>query len=519
MDASADLRTSAQNRQALYAVAGVLLIWLSACTVFFTGFRGSDDFHYARFALFWDRFPVDHWEARLPYNALLRASFVLFGFGQVSAALPGMICSLLVLSCSLWLSWRYHRSVRMLWLVGILVATLPAQVYCTNPSARVLAEAGFCMGTVFLLGGANRLSALVAGLFLGLGVAGHTIALFPAVFLLGSAAILRFCPVSRIGLTTLAGVVAFGLANFGVYALWTGDPLYEFHTASRVALASLATDPHYTCLFGENGSLSAFFYWRGVRDLLVSQAFGLVPAAAILGGVITWRRRGALPRVLILALILTWSWICYGSMTPTRYTPFSLTTGYMGSLGFLFAWAAADLLLLLRHRALQAALAGLLVAANLGILSLAGPWGQSVKISDDLLSYSKQHLERRFVTDNRTLTEMCVLNGFRAPANVFPAPGATNPKFVQTPPLTPAELEQAEVLMLLNPLNRREGSGEDIGGSWQWVSSHCGAPLLVGESRYRLLTYLLPLSYRESHGWTLRRPPAKVCRYKGDGEG
>ncbi len=369
------------SRQALFAVAGTLLVWLAARVVFFEGFRGSDDFHYMRFALFWDRFPADQWEARILYNGFLRASFALFGFGQVSGALPGLACSLSVLLGSLWLSWRYHHSAKILWLVGLFVSTLPAEVLCTTPNARVLAAGIFCIGAVVLLGGTKWLSAVVAGLFLGLAFTAHAMALFPLVFLLGVALVLRYRRAGDVGLAAIVALAAFAVADLGVYVLWTGDPLYEFRMASLVATSGWAGDPLYTRLFTEDGSFSPFFYWRGLRELMASQAFGFVPLAAILGGVLTWKRRGQLTHVLTLTFVMTWFWISYGSVTPTRYTPFPLTTAYMGPLGFMLAWVAANVLLPVEKRAIQVGLAGLLVGANLAVLSLAGSWGQSVKIS------------------------------------------------------------------------------------------------------------------------------------------
>jgi hypothetical protein len=197
----------------------------------------------------------------------------------------------------------------------------------------------------------------------------------------------------------------------------------------------------------------------------------------------------------------------YGTQTPTRYEPFPGTTSYWQPLNMLIVIILAELLCAIRWRRAAAAAGALLCLMAIGVLGMSGPWGQNVELSRALMAYAKQRPARRFVTDDRTLTQMYVLNGFEPVSNVYAYPQSRGNRFFRATTM-PAE-PPAGMLVLVNPLNDMEKNP-----SFRWLEARCGREVDVGVPRYRMLTYLLPGSYRRAHAWTVRRPAPRVCEFR-----
>jgi hypothetical protein len=490
------------------AAAGIVLLWLAVRVVFFEGFHGSDDFSHARFAFLWHRPPGDHWESRLPYNALMRASFVVLGFSEVAAAVPGMIGSALTLGAGLWLVWHRRRSLRMFVLAGVLFAFLPSDVLLATTAAatKILATGLLTLGAAVLLCRRGWWWGLLAGAAFGVAVTTHlSVMFFAGLFLLSAVLLER----SRLWtcVWALAGAAAVALAlNVGVFYLWTGDPLHRFHIIVGTHFAILDVDVNARPPLTESGALSVWFLWRPIQDLIVSKYFTLWAGAALIGALATWRRRSPACRLLALASLLTWLWMSYGTQTPTRYEPFPGTTSYWQPLNMLIVIILAELLCAIRWRRAAAAAAALPCLMALGVLGMSGPWGQNVEISRALMAYAKQRPARHFVTDDRTLTQMYVLNGFEPVGNVHAYPDSAGNRFFRA---TTMPAEPAEMLVLVNPLNDMAKNP-----SFRWLEARCGREVHSGRVRYRMLTYLLPRSFRRAHAWTVRRPALRVCEFR-----
>src|ERR1035438_6136646 len=77
------------ERRPAVALLMVVLAWLLLRIVFFDGcWWAWDDWFHVRYAYLWDGPPKNIYEARLFFNALLRASMALFGFRPIAWAIP-----------------------------------------------------------------------------------------------------------------------------------------------------------------------------------------------------------------------------------------------------------------------------------------------------------------------------------------------------------------------------------------------------------------------------------------------
>ena len=159
-------------------------------------------------------------------------------------------------------------------------------------------------------------------------------------------------------------------------------------------------------------------------------------------------------------------------------------------------------------RALALLAVSLLVAVNVAVLSLGGSWGQSMKMTGELMVMMKDSPDAVFVADDMTVREMLVINEFRRPDNLYMTPVPTDLPYIPVPSVSERELRSRNVFLLVNQLNLERCDGT----SQQWISARCGDLVQCTQPQYRIITYLLPETYRTSHAWTLRRPAAEVRR-------
>jgi hypothetical protein len=485
----------------------VFLVWLGARILFFDGVCGMDDLHHLRFAACWDRLPENHWETRIFFNGVLRESLKLFGYNEFSAALPTFLASLTILVGGLLFAWQKWRSWSMLLLTGVLLALLPNDVVSSStPTARLFAAGFAVMGMFLLLSGRGTRWTVSAGVLFALAVWAHVYVIFFVLITILSAGLMRRQSVKSCFLVLGLMVGLFAVLEFGIFWLWTGDPFYEFTVIQKTHLA--VADASHRHLWTSAGQVNWSFFWQPVRDLIFSKYFGVLGGLAVVGGLMTWRARSGVVRVLLVIVVMDWLWMSFGTQTPRRYHPFPLTTDYWFPLGPIFVLIVAEMILGMKKRAFQYAAVGGLAAVSLGLISLSGTWGQNVEISRELLAYAKEHPETIFVTDDRTVSQIYILNEFVLPDNLRAIPGSYGPLFVESA----ARFDPAEgpALLLVNPLNNRPQDK-----TLNWVLQRCGETVFQSQPRYRVAAWLLPESYRQSHSWTVRKPSARVSRWSG----
>lgn len=511
MSTSAPIATSPNARQANWslvaAIGGVLVAWAIIQLAFFGGFEGSDDFHHLRFAWFWDHVPVDHWETRLLFNAILRLSLLTFGFSQVSASVPNLLGQILVIVSGMYLAWRWWRSIGMMLMVGMLLSSLPINLGWA-PNAKPLATGLASVGLVVLLVGRGVGSAIAAGMLFSLAMWCHPVMLFFASIAIVVAAVMRMRPWQQCVLALGVTATAYAAGEFGTFYLWTGDALYGFRTISSVHLKLMPFDTDYLARTG--GSLCSWrFIWTPIQDLLGSRGLGVTGLAAVSGVILCRRSLDRRVWAMVWIALLTWVWMSYGTQTPTTYLPFPMTVNYWGTMSIPLAMIVTVAVMRSQRLSVRFGASAGLVAVNLLMLALAGSWGQNVKVSGELLDYALAHPQNTFVSDNITLTEMYVLNRFRPIANVRRLPGTVNPKFWNTEPLLSTPTENGPILAMFNPMNDRETND-----SFKLLSSRLGNIVYQGSVCYRAAAYLLPVNYRQNHAWTIRHPAAQVHIYR-----
>jgi hypothetical protein len=378
-----------------------------------------------------------------------------------------------------------------------------------------LAAGCFSMGiAVFLCCGVSSKSALrLAAAFLGGGLMGLAVAVHLSfLFCVGIALLVVPMVGARSWSDAIAAgigvMVGFGLSDSLVYYLWTGDPLYQFKVIQASHFANLADDPNSRSAFEPDGSMSWSFFLQPIRDVMVSQEFCLLGSIALLGGLVFWRRMNKSDRALFAMCVVSWLWLSYGSHSPTHYEPLPGTVPYWGGLMLPMIVLAAFAIDHLPGRYTAALATSLLIALHVAVLSSSGSWGQSTKVSRELLAVVDASPDTVFVTDDMTVRELLVVNAFRRPDNLYLTPVSADVCRIAVPQASSRELDRPDAFLLVNELNLKRCNG----ASQQWIGANRGDVARRAETQYRTITYLLPETYRTSHSWTVRRPAAEVCR-------
>lgn len=493
------------RRQWLGIVVCVFAVWLTVRAAFFHGFVGSDDMWYSHYALTWDHIPTNHWETRIPYNAIMRAAFLTLGYHDLSVALPGLLGSALLLGSVMYLAWKHTRSRKMLLLAGILAAVEVIDASTASvPTARTLAIGLLAAGMAALLGGRTTWSALAAGLFLAAALATHIFVVFYVGLLLLAPVICRLRTLRHCLLAFAVATGAFLLYNVAYFGFLTGDWLLSFHIASRTHLQGLSADNSFR-------EVDFYFFKRPVREFLFPKEMGLPGGLAALAVVLTWRRRSPLARTLLVWTILSWLWMSYGTQTPSAYLPFPGTTVYWAPLAIALALMLAEVLCAVRRRWLVAAIMAAIIAANLAILGTSIRY-QGMDITRELMRYAQDRPTVNFVTDRKTLTQMQTLNTHRPLGNVFMF--ADSPQKEELPwqaTLGIGGAPQRVPFLLFNSLN---WDSSCFSQSQKQIRDGLSSPVFQGEQAYLPVTYLLPASIRQAWPWAKRRPPAQVFQSK-----
>jgi hypothetical protein len=483
-------------------LAACVAVWLIMRLVFFTGLMGSDDMYHLRYAVLWDRTPVNHWEARLLANVLIGLSVKVLGWSEWAAVLPAAAASLAILG-SLFHYARRIGDLRVAFWGGLLLAMLPIDVEAaTSISAVPIMVAWLTVGTVAWLDAAHsRRARYLAAVCLGFGVVTHLSAAYYVAALLGASvcigrrAYLR--PVAAV-VVSCAAIVALDMA---VFHFLFGDVLGRFH-ACQGQVADYVNDPKTPVL------VDGRFNWRfatwPVVHLMFSKGFGVALAVGLGAGVCMYRRLGTGERILLLSALLCWLWMSYGSQVPWAYVPFWRMTRFVQpatlAVAVFFGLAVAR-----ARRPVTASLAGVAVL-GIGLLNLAGSGsdGQNVRISRELLAYANQHPGWRFVTDYHTLNEMYLIGGLTTPANVATTNDMIPSQLLDSGArrLAPDEALTCDAI-LDNPLNRARTPQFEA-----WLKDSAGALLHQTEPAYRSACEVLPALQRFS--WSVRKPAARV---------
>jgi hypothetical protein len=135
-------------------------------------------------------------------------------------------------------------------------------------------------------------------------------------------------------------------------------------------------------------------------------------------GAALWRRLERWERVLLLAALLYFLWLGYGTQVPWAYRPRTRHFHYFIVLALPVGALLVPLIARFCKRYAAVALVGLVVASHALGLAAGGRWGRNVEVARALLAHARAHPAGTFLTDVATLNEMYALNAFRMPANV-----------------------------------------------------------------------------------------------------
>lgn len=483
----------------LLALAACLALWLAVRAAFFQGFAGSDDLRYVRYAICWDRAPINHWEARLISNALTRGAILTFGFSEWTATLPSLLASLTMLVVTfLWAQRRLGLAAATC--AGLLLATLPIDADGANfPSAHVIMTALVVLGSLAFVESADvGWRRWLAGGLLATGAVTHLAGIYYVAAVCGAGLLLAPRKYfASVVIVAICGVLAFA-ADMAVFQLAFGDALLRF----RLALGQSSSVDEIAPLF-VSGKLNAAFFLVPLQNLVYSKAFGVALGAAMLVGLLRWRKLDISLRILLAAAILNWLWMSYGSQAPWTYKPFWRLMRFFHPLALASVLVLGAALATIRPRWRVACITPLIALGLLNLLA-SGPWGQNARISAGLLPYVRAHADQTFAADLHTLNELYVLNGCAHLPNVVALDGydhghLLDPAITQHPSTDAIRFDA----LLDNPLNTRRDTAFAA-----FLKRNAGPGTFATPPAYRPLCTLIPPL--KSLDWSLRRPSGHI---------
>lgn len=472
-----DARSHALKRPVSWLPWLLLFLWWAGLrAIFFTGFVGSDDFFHLRYAIQWDAPPVNHWEARLAFNAILRILIRVLGFHEWVCALPSLAGSLLLATAAVRGAYLAEGR-RAALLAGWIAASVPLDVILsTVPSATALSSGIAGWYFVLLLSGRWRLAALIGALASTIHPVTVHFVLIAAV--VHAAVERKIRPLAAAGLAVCLHFVL----DFGINLLFWGDPFHSLRILARVRYS----DPYYR-------TWSAAWFLYPLRSLVFTKEFGLTALLACFALALRPVERA---RTLVSAATVAafWLWIGYGSVKPTEYEPFWRLTRFQYPLIVPISMVLAGMLPRLRARIGYTA--GMLGALHILLVAVSGSWGESVEISRQFLAEVRNRPDRAFLTDLRTEREMVGLNGFRPIANLRSWPAVCR-----------SGTAAGDWLLVENPLNLSMYA-DSFRPTPVWTAR--GRPLMVLEALPRRVFAWAPRSWVSRYPVLLRRPEARL---------
>lgn len=455
----------------------LLLVWWAGLrAVFFTGFVGSDDFFHLRYALQWDAPPVNHWEARLAFNAILRALIQALGYQEWVCAAPSLAGSLLLVTAAV--RGAYLAGGRQCaFLAGWIAASMPIDVILATVSSASPLSSGIAgWFFVVLLEGRWILAALLGGFAVVIHPVNAHFVLMAAV--VGAAFERQVRPLAAAALA----ICAYFLLDFGINTLFWGDPFQSL----RILAQWRDPDPYYR-------TWTAGWFLYPFRSFVFSKDFGVAALLACCAPFLrpTGRRWTLLCAATVAAF---WLWVGFGSVKPTEYEPFWRLTRFQYPLIVPISMALAAVLPGLWTGG--AVPAGILGALHVLLLAGSGSWGESVEISRRFLEEVRSRPDRAFLTDLRTEREMVGLNGFRPISNLR-----------SWPQVCRSAEAQGDWLLAENPLNLAD-YGDGFRPRPVWTPT--GRPVLVLEAVPRRAFAWAPRSWLSRYPVLIRRPEARL---------
>lgn len=484
-------KTDTPNRTVL-VFAGLVVIWALARALFFHGFQGYDDLHYYAYAAKWGELPTNHWQARLLFTGLIRASILLFGHSEFSATLPALLSSFVLLCLAFGLGYRF-AGLKGAGISGLLFAMLPQDIFSsTSVDVTVLTAALAGVGIFLLVEKSSPIKRIGAGVFFGLSVFSHAYALF----ILAAASFAWFIHTAprwrwlESILIFVSGCLTFLCVTALFFLPLTGDPLYPFKVSAE---SHLKTFSHIVYDL-------AWAIWP-VHAFVFTKEFGiLLPLAAL---VLAWKWKTAPAAIRFLGLFsgVFYAYVNWGSQSPTEYLPlwhlprywYPIALPACVLIGCGVAWLP---------RKFGMTLVGVVVAGQLLLSSLSGTWGEHVEVSKVLLKHAKQNPQQTFAADWITLNEMFVLNGCRPPENVFTVRGLNQPELFLIDSSKQIDAEMRPLLLLLN----RSQEGRNGIEPFMKLADSARTKEL-GPTRYRPLSALLPASLGHQPFMVRHLPP------------
>jgi hypothetical protein len=483
LDSQAESFPTTRRQTLLWIFFGTVLAAIALRLLFFEGLEGGDDLDHVRFATLWDRMPANHWETRLLYNTLLRASILVFGHHELAYAAPSLLASVILVASCVWCAGRLSGG-RAALMAGLIAAALPADIiYSTVPIAGPLSVGLAAMGTTLLLMKDRPYAAALGCFILALSILAHPF----AIFYVGALACGLFIAAStwpergRAVVHGLMAIVLFAVFELTLFTVIAGDPFYEFRTIVHTHLQVTQT---LDFTFPEG-----WFTWP-IQSWLFSKDLGLALSLVCVLACLNCRRLPPPLKALTVTIVVYWLWIGYGTQSPTTYQAFPRMPRFYHILAMPVAVLLGSLLAV-RGR-LGILFTTVVIALGTVLVAGSGSWGQRIEITRELLPYIRAHPHTLFLTDDRIPYQLFILNQCREIPNI--ADWDEVPSNFDRP-----------AAVLLNPLNRRP------------LPQHLklGKVLYTTKEVHRPIAALIPPAIVREHAWFVRRPPGQIVQLAG----
>lgn len=493
----------------IYSALLLFAFWALLRALFFEGLFGFDDIHYIRYALQWDRLPVNHWEARIFFNFLLRLCFSIFGFSEFVSTLPTLLASLVFMYCVFYVG-LHLWPVRYALFAGLLAAILPLDVISsTAVEILTLANMFAALGIACIITAKKDWQNVMGGVFLGLSFYSHeTLLLYCGILALVLWGY-RWPEFRRKRTNLIIGTaILVGLfANFASFYWLSGDPLYQVKVASKSASAIVGT---YVPFLLPSGNINPYWLIWPLQHFLISKSFGILLGIPVLLILYSWKSQKNVIRLLCLLIILHWAWINYGTISVLKFTPLDHTTRYWYPVALPACILATQVLFGFRRKLSKVAYSTAIFVLPLLFLVSSGLWGQNIEITKELMIYAAKHRNTTFVTDKYSLDEMFILNGAKPPQNVFSIKNFIQPVFFNIPEKYQQDSTNPDIVFMYNEQNMWREFAIEFN---EYVKKNVRLNEISGKE-YRLIAYCMPKSIRTEFNWLLRKPSAQIGQVK-----
>jgi hypothetical protein len=338
----------------------------------------------------------------------------------------------------------------------------------------------------------------VAAVLLSLGVITH----FAGIYYVAALVLAALCVDRRRYIRTVVLMFVVGIAlvlvDMAVFHFAFGDALGRFRICLGDVHANKPAIPIHSGEFNID-----FFVWP-VVNLVFSKAFGVSLLVVLVVGIWRYRRVDTRLRVLIVLIAVFWVWMSFGSQVPWAYRPFFRMDRFLQPLAVAVAVLFATVLVEEHRRRLATVLGGGIIGLCVFNLLAGGPWGQNVTISQELLTYARNHPEKRFVTDYHTHNEMYIIGGVKTLPNVAVFHEGSASQLLDRDVVRVCESEvDAYDEILANPLNVVRTCAFAA-----FLEESAGQQRYATRPAYRRICLLVPPL--RDYPWALRKPPALV---------